>query len=201
MVPSHRIQVITASTIVRFTEASRVMMWSHCGTDPLLQVGATRARVLTPEVPGQEFQLCPHVLTPLHAQARPKRSSSWATHLASVRSWLAREAFVDSLMRDPRPDLWIMARRRSEAGHIAPLVNHERPICRCVRPGRQPVWRQNRHVSRFVADHGSDAGNGWSSRERPAPCIDGLTRLASGSVRSATAMRFRVEGWRLIRCH
>ena len=41
-----------------------------------------------------------------------------------IRALLARtsEAFVDSLMRDPRPDFWTMARRLSEAGHIAPLA-------------------------------------------------------------------------------
>ena len=41
-----------------------------------------------------------------------------------IRALLARtnEAFVDSLMRDPRPDFWTMARQLSEAGHIAPLA-------------------------------------------------------------------------------
>ena len=41
-----------------------------------------------------------------------------------IRALLARtnEAFVDSLMRDPRPDFWTMARRLAEAGHIAPLA-------------------------------------------------------------------------------
>ena len=41
-----------------------------------------------------------------------------------IRALLARtnEAFVDSLMRDPHPDFWTMARRLAEAGHIAPLA-------------------------------------------------------------------------------
>lgn len=41
-----------------------------------------------------------------------------------IRALLARtnEAFVDSLMRDPRQDFWTMARHLSAAGHIAPLA-------------------------------------------------------------------------------
>ncbi len=41
-----------------------------------------------------------------------------------IRALLARtnEAFVDSLMRDPRQDFWTIARHLSEAGHIAPLA-------------------------------------------------------------------------------
>ena len=43
---------------------------------------------------------------------------------AGVQALLARTngAFVDLLMRDPRPDFWALARHLSEAGHVEPLA-------------------------------------------------------------------------------
>ena len=60
----------------------------------------------------------------------------------------------------PTPDA-----ARSGRSSVKESDDHERPICRCVRPGRQPVWRQNRHVWRFLADHGSDAGKRCAWKE------------------------------------
>ena len=56
--------------------------------------------------------------------ARPGEEVFVPGYPTGIRALLARtnEAFVDSLMRDPRPDFWTMAQRLSEAGHIAPLA-------------------------------------------------------------------------------
>ena len=56
--------------------------------------------------------------------ARPGEEVFVLGYPTGIRALLARtnEAFVDSLMRDPRPDFWATARHLSEAGYIAPLA-------------------------------------------------------------------------------
>jgi len=56
--------------------------------------------------------------------ARPGDEVFVLGYPTGIRALLARTnaAFVDSLMRDPRPDFWTMAQQLSEAGHIAPLA-------------------------------------------------------------------------------